>query len=210
MAPLCLPAGNIDAQVSNDQVAGQTIGTVLAADGTTAPPLSVLGASVVGTGDPTPIGTAIAHTGAGVDRVRLTVPGSGTDEMQPKDGYVVLARGVAGLTPADLPAVPQVPANGGATTPASGLDAKQAPTVVPSGLPVGLGFPAGSKVEALDASGKVLATVDLPSWQPITAKACPMAGVGISAGQSSAASVGTAIAGSAVVGSSGAATAAKP
>jgi hypothetical protein len=166
--PKCLPSlTSIDSQVSNDQVAGQLVGAVLSAPTEV---LDVVGAGVVGVNDPTPIGTVIVHTGAGVATVRLTVPGSGTDQMAPVQGDAVLARGVAGLTPAS-PVTPYGPGSklvpkGGATPPAApGNRTGTAPTFARY---VGFGFPANTKVDALDGSGNVLATVTLPGSEDTT------------------------------------------
>jgi hypothetical protein len=177
-------AGSVDAQVSNDQVAGATFGEASAVPSS---PLQLAGAEVVGAGDPTPIGTVIARTSAAVAKVRLTVPGSGSDEMTPKDGYAVLARGVAGLTPAPFvpakvppPVAPGAPQTGGTVAPG----ASQGLPMIAS-FPIGLGFPAGTTIEAFDGSGKVLSSITLPSTRVLTGQSCPAMGLAQGKGSAS-------------------------
>jgi hypothetical protein len=143
----CKPNDALEAQVSNDQVAGATGGMPVSAASTQA--LSVLAADVVGAGDPTPIGTVLLHTGTGVASVRLRVTGGSTDVMKPVDGYAILAAAVTGLTPTS-PAVPPPTKMQGSATGSNTFT-----------RPVGFGFPKAT-IEALDGAGKVVASVDLP------------------------------------------------
>ena len=84
----CLPTGSLSAEVSDDQVAGQAGGILFAAP--KASGLDVVGAEVVGMGQPQPILTVTAHAGPDVARVNLTTP-YGTDTMAPVSGWVALA-----------------------------------------------------------------------------------------------------------------------
>jgi hypothetical protein len=90
--------------------------------------------------------------------------------MTAKKSSVVLTRGVAGLTPAKLADPPGTPMP--MPMPDKGAPQTAVASMAPYSEPVGFGFPAGSKVEAFDGSGRVLATVDLPSWQPGNISLC--------------------------------------
>ncbi|HWW52233.1 MAG TPA: hypothetical protein VNY84_00580 [Acidimicrobiales bacterium] len=184
-APTCLPSALLEGEVSNDQVAGSSEAPVLPV--TTGQAIDILNATVVGSGEPTPIGTVFVHTTPAVTKVVLTFKGGGSDEMAPtKDGYAVLAHGVAGLALA-APSKPNPPP----------AEATGAPTI--NIRSVGFGFPEAT-VTAFDKNGTQLASTNLPAFVSSPAPACVVNG-GTASGTASS---GTATGGSV---SSGPATA---
>jgi hypothetical protein len=157
-ASQCAPSALLDAQVSNDQVAGSSASPVEKTPATQ--PLDVLDANVVGTGEPTPIGVVLVHTTGSVAKVVLTLKGGGTDEMTPtSEGYAILAHGVAGLAVAP-PSKPVDPPSKPVAPPANG-----APNVIDRAI--GLAFP-DATVTAYDASGKQVGSITIPSVVPAT------------------------------------------
>jgi hypothetical protein len=194
--PSCLPAGMLQAEVSDDQVAGATMVPVAHAAATQ--PVEVLEASVVGSGQPAPIGVVIVRTSSAVRKVVLSLKGGGTDQMTPTaDGYAVLAGNVTGLA---------------TTTPAK--PAAGAPNLLT--IPVGFGFPEAT-LTAYDASGAALPSVTLPGTATAPPATCllkplpapgPGGAVGGSVGSSGSGTVssGTVTSGSGSVSSSGGAS----
>ena len=179
--PACVPSGILDAEVSDDQVAGQVTMPAFPASGQA---LRVIGAQITGSGEPTPIGSVLIRTGSGVASVELRFQNGPTDRMSPVDGYAILAGQVHGLpvdsAPIPLPAVPER-SNGPA----------------PAVTAIGYGFPKAT-VRAFDGSGKQVASIDLPSViAPILPDVC---GIGGSATGSGTATAGTATAGTATAG----------
>jgi uncharacterized membrane protein YgcG len=131
--------------------------------------LAVLGAYVVDAPYPTPIATVLLSVGPGVERVRLTVPGAGggTDEMAPKQQLAILAHGVSPSSLSPSPAIVGAASGSGVVQPGPAI------ALYPNTIQAGYGLPAGTKVEALGAGGKVLETIDLPnSLAPSPAIGC--------------------------------------
>ncbi len=151
----CLPGALLEGQVSNDQVAGSSEAPL--PRGGTGQAMDLVDASVVGAGEPTPIGEVLVHTTPAVAKVVLTLKGGGADEMAPTaDGYAILAHGIAGLAVA---------------APTSG---------------VGFGFPEAT-VAAFDKNGTQLSSTTLPAFLPFTQPGCVVSGatVGGSVGSGS-------------------------
>jgi len=85
----CAPAGILQAEVSDDQVAGTAGGIEWSKP--TAAALDPLSIAVVGAGEPEPILTVVSHTGAAVAKVVLSTA-AGTDQAAPTTtGWVALA-----------------------------------------------------------------------------------------------------------------------
>jgi hypothetical protein len=96
-APVCGPVSSLTAEVSDDQVAGQTGGPLWASSSSSGP-LDVVSVGVVGPGEPQPILVVVAQASAPVANVKLTTP-DGTDAAAPTGGWVALAVQL----PADFP-----------------------------------------------------------------------------------------------------------
>jgi hypothetical protein len=95
MVPPCAPTSFVTAEVSNDQVAGQTGGAVWSTSPSA--PLEVVSLGVVGAGQPEPILVVVGRVQSSVAKVTLTTP-YGTDVQAPTGGWVALAVGL----PADF------------------------------------------------------------------------------------------------------------
>ncbi|HZQ57239.1 MAG TPA: hypothetical protein VFA84_04360 [Acidimicrobiales bacterium] len=87
-APPCAPSSFVTAEVSDDQVAGQTNGAVWGTSPTS--PLEVVSLGVVGGGQPQPVLVVVARTQPAVADVTLTTP-YGSDHAAPTGGWVALA-----------------------------------------------------------------------------------------------------------------------
>jgi len=88
MMPPCGPSSFLTAEVSDDDVAGQTGAPVWSA--TTTQVLDVLDVGVVGAGQPQPVLVVVARAQAAVAKVTLTTP-YGSDQETPAAGWTALA-----------------------------------------------------------------------------------------------------------------------
>ncbi len=127
----CQPVALISAEVSDDQVAGQSGGPVWQqADGK---PLDVVSIDIVGSGQPQPILVVVARTAQPTAKVTVTTA-YGTDTATPSAGWVALAvRLPADFSggPTGAPAGKVVAADGGGNAIASS-DLSSPPSMAPS------------------------------------------------------------------------------
>ena len=86
--PVCVPTQLLQAEVSDDQVAGQTDGPLWQAPSSSG--LDPVGAEVVGNEQPQPILVVVAHAGADVAQVELSTA-YGNDSETPTASWVALA-----------------------------------------------------------------------------------------------------------------------
>jgi len=157
MPPECSPpTAQLQTELSDDGAVDPGFVPVTTADHSG--PLAVLHSSYFGVMESDPAAWAAVKADAGVARVRVRFADGATDEMAPVDGYAVFAH----RTPAPAPPTPPSP-----TAPAPSPEEAQA--MMKTWMPQG-------SVEALDATGAVLGTVDLASATGPFSAHCAIAG----------------------------------
>ncbi len=135
------PSSQIQTELSDDGAVDPGFVPVTTTDH--AGPLVVLNASYFGVMEGDPAAWAAVKADAGVAQVRVRFADGATDEMVPVDGYAVFAHRTAAPTPTQ----PQ-------TKPPSSPE--EADAMMKASIPQG-------SAEALDVTGAVLSTIDLPS-----------------------------------------------
>jgi len=146
--PSCVPSQLLEAEVSDDQVAGQTGGPLWQSPSTSG--LDPVGTQVVGDGQPQPILVVIAHTGSDVAEVTVATSYGDDTEAPTSSGWVALAVQLpAAYQPSgssDLPAGTLTARSGSgatiATTPLEQLNPKMPPASClprPPACPAALG-----------------------------------------------------------------------
>lgn len=144
----CSPVGFLQAEVSNDQVAG--LGGAPLFVQTAATQLSLVGDSIAGQGEPRPIAVVLVRAAPDVTQVTLTTD-YGTDTASPVNGLAALAV--------------SLPAN------FDGLLA-WAPSPTASPQPKrGVGFPKAT-VTGRTAASKTVGAIDLPAPGPLPPGGC--------------------------------------
>jgi hypothetical protein len=226
--PPCAPTSIVMAEVSDDQVAGQT-GTPLWQSGASGA-LQQVTTQVVGAGQPQPILVAIARTSAPTAKVMLTTAYGSDAETPTATGWVALAVRLPADFAADAstgaPAGKLVAADGGGNAIASSDLASVSPfppacqpplcnALAPPTSPTGSSTPGSAPSTSVNASGPATASgcgCLGPMVKPTTGsagnvgEACASTGGSVSSGSGTASS-GTASSGTASSGTASSSTA---
>ncbi len=154
MPPECSPpTAQLQAGLSDDGAVDPGFAPMTTADHSG--PLAVMHTSYFGVMEGDPAAWAVVKADAGVATVRVHFSDGATDEMAPVDGYAVFAHRTPAPTPPTEARLPASPA--------------EAEAMMKAGMPQG-------SVEALDAAGAVIGTVDLASVNGPFSAHCAIAG----------------------------------